>query len=166
MAIWPWYGALVHPPRSMMPRFLQVQDYKNVIRWMKQVGARPAVERGKKMVNRTFRQAVNRKLRERHVPATSTPGRRTSSKRRASLQALSLLWTGEGHSTRTAPITRPKEAAPCPPTSSSPCSTRIGVFRLRLFFRRHRSPVRKDMDCSASSCSPSCRIAAARLARA
>ena len=33
--------------------FLQVQDYTNVIRWMKQVGARPAVERGK-MVNRTF----------------------------------------------------------------------------------------------------------------
>jgi len=44
--------------------FLQVQEYKNVIRWMKQVGARPGVKRGQ-MVNRTFGKPESQ-LRERH----------------------------------------------------------------------------------------------------
>ncbi|MFH1518731.1 MAG: glutathione-dependent disulfide-bond oxidoreductase, partial [Pseudomonadota bacterium] len=44
--------------------FLQVESYTNVIRWMKQVGARPAVRRGQ-MVNRTFGKP-EMQLHERH----------------------------------------------------------------------------------------------------
>jgi GST-like protein len=44
--------------------FLEVHEYKNVIRWMKEVGARPAVRRGA-MVNRTFGKPESQ-LRERH----------------------------------------------------------------------------------------------------
>ncbi len=64
MAIWPWYGALVTGAVYDAGEFLQVQDYTNVIRWMKQVGARPAVKRGQ-MVNRTFGKPESQ-LRERH----------------------------------------------------------------------------------------------------
>ena len=64
MAVWPWYGALVTGAVYDAGEFLQVQDYTNVIRWMKQVGARPAVRRGQ-MVNRTFGKPESQ-LRERH----------------------------------------------------------------------------------------------------
>ncbi len=53
MAIWPWYGngmlngASYNDPR----KFLQTHDYKNLTRWTKEIGERPAVKRGR-MVNR------------------------------------------------------------------------------------------------------------------
>jgi len=64
MAIWPWYGVLVTGALYDAGEFLQVQEYRNVIRWMKEVGARPAVRRGA-MVNRTFGKPESQ-LRERH----------------------------------------------------------------------------------------------------
>src|SRR6187397_2562576 len=53
MAIWPWYGngmlngASYNDPR----KFLQTHEYKNLTRWTKEIGERPAVKRGR-MVNR------------------------------------------------------------------------------------------------------------------
>ena len=44
--------------------FLSVKDYKNVLRWTDEVGARPAVKRGR-MVNRTFGDPASQ-LHERH----------------------------------------------------------------------------------------------------
>lgn len=64
MAIWPWYGALVKGLVYEAGEFLQVQDYKNVMRWTDQIGARPAVKRGR-MVNRVVGDPASQ-LRERH----------------------------------------------------------------------------------------------------
>src|ERR1700735_1515358 len=53
MAIWPWYGnGLINGASYNDPRkFLQAHEYKNVTRWTKEIGERPAVERGR-TVNR------------------------------------------------------------------------------------------------------------------
>ena len=64
IAIWPWYGALVTGQVYNAGEFLQVADYKNVIRWTEQVGARPAVKRGR-MVNRSY-GPLEEQLHERH----------------------------------------------------------------------------------------------------
>ena len=64
MAIWPWYGALAAGVVYDAGEFLQVHEYKNVQRWRKQIGERPAVQRGR-MVNRTFGEPETQ-LRERH----------------------------------------------------------------------------------------------------
>jgi GSH-dependent disulfide-bond oxidoreductase len=64
IAIWPWYGALVTGQVYNAGEFLQVADYKNVMRWMETVGARPAVKRGR-MVNRSY-GPPEEQLRERH----------------------------------------------------------------------------------------------------
>jgi GST-like protein len=53
IAVWPWYGALAKGVLYEAGEFLQVQDYKHVNRWADQIGARPAVKRGR-MVNRVF----------------------------------------------------------------------------------------------------------------
>ena len=53
MAVWPWYGALAKGVLYESGEFLQVQEYRNVNRWADQIGARPAVKRGR-MVNRVF----------------------------------------------------------------------------------------------------------------
>jgi GST-like protein len=50
MATAPWYGALVKGLAYDAAEFLQVADYKNVMRWVDQIFARPAVQRGR-MVN-------------------------------------------------------------------------------------------------------------------
>ena len=66
MAIWPWYGngmlngASYNDPR----KFLQTHEYKNLTRWTKEIGERPAVKRGR-MVNRTSGPPEGQ-LRERH----------------------------------------------------------------------------------------------------
>jgi GST-like protein len=66
MAIWPWYGngmlngASYNDPRT----FLQTHDYKNLTRWTKEIGERPAVKRGR-MVNRT-NGPPEEQLHERH----------------------------------------------------------------------------------------------------
>jgi len=64
MAIWPWYGALVKGLVYDAGEFLQVQEYKNVLRWTDQLAARPAVKRGR-MVNRVTGDPASQ-LRERH----------------------------------------------------------------------------------------------------
>lgn len=64
MAVWPWYGALVKGLVYDAGEFLQVQDYTNVIRWTDQIGARPAVKRGR-MVNRVMGDPASQ-LHERH----------------------------------------------------------------------------------------------------
>ena len=64
IAIWPWYGALAKGLLYGGGEFLQVQDYKNVIRWTDMVGERPAVKRGR-MVNR-MQGDPKSQLRERH----------------------------------------------------------------------------------------------------
>ncbi|MBV8850929.1 MAG: glutathione-dependent disulfide-bond oxidoreductase [Methylobacteriaceae bacterium] len=64
MAIWPWYGGLAKGVLYEAGEFLQVQDYKNVQRWAKAVGERPAVKRGR-MVNR-INGDPSSQLHERH----------------------------------------------------------------------------------------------------
>ena len=64
MAIWPWYGALVKGLVYEAGEFLAVEDYKNVIRWTGQIGARPAVKRGR-MVSRVMGDPASQ-LHERH----------------------------------------------------------------------------------------------------
>ena len=65
IAVWPWYGGLV---KGLLygesARFLQVQEYKNVMRWDEAIAKRPAVERGRK-VNRISGEPSSQ-LHERH----------------------------------------------------------------------------------------------------
>jgi len=52
IAIWPWYGAVASGQAyDDAARFLGLDDYTHVHRWIAQVGARPAVQRGRR-VNR------------------------------------------------------------------------------------------------------------------
>lgn len=64
IAVWPWYGGFVKGWLYEGAEFLQVQEYKNVLRWANQIGDRPAVQRGR-MVNRTFGEPSSQ-LHERH----------------------------------------------------------------------------------------------------
>ena len=61
IAIWPWYGGVVNGSvygSAGAAEFLQVQEYKHLIRWQQQIEDRPAVQRGK-IVN-------SEELKERH----------------------------------------------------------------------------------------------------
>ncbi|MDE2504648.1 MAG: glutathione-dependent disulfide-bond oxidoreductase [Burkholderiales bacterium] len=53
MAIWPWYGQLVLGSLYGAAEFLQVQEYRHVLRWARELEAREPVQRGRR-VNRTF----------------------------------------------------------------------------------------------------------------
>lgn len=64
MAIWPWYGVLTQGKVYGAAEFLDVQSYKNVVRWTDEIAARPAVKRGR-IVNRSFGDPAEQ-LRERH----------------------------------------------------------------------------------------------------
>ena len=64
MAIWPWYGQLALGRLYEAGEFLDVESYKHVQRWTKEIDARPAVKRGR-MVNRAFGDP-SLQLRERH----------------------------------------------------------------------------------------------------
>jgi GST-like protein len=65
IATWPWYGGLA---RGLLygesGTFLDVQSYKNVQRWTKQIAQRPAVKRGR-IVNRISGDPASQ-LHERH----------------------------------------------------------------------------------------------------
>jgi GSH-dependent disulfide-bond oxidoreductase len=70
MAIWPWYGvlttgALYSGEGLDAAKFLDAQSYRNVVRWTEEIGARPAVQRGR-MVNR-ISGPLEQQLRERHA---------------------------------------------------------------------------------------------------
>ncbi|WP_231759615.1 glutathione-dependent disulfide-bond oxidoreductase [Microbulbifer elongatus] len=64
MAIWPWYGAVVKNKAYDAAEFLEAHTYKNVNRWVDEIGERPAVKRGS-MVNRTWGEPEEQ-LHERH----------------------------------------------------------------------------------------------------
>jgi GST-like protein len=64
MAIFPWYGNLALGRQYNAGEFLDVASYKNVVAWAENLGARPAVKRGR-MVNRTSGEP-HEQLRERH----------------------------------------------------------------------------------------------------
>ncbi|GFE49067.1 thiol:disulfide oxidoreductase [Roseobacter cerasinus] len=64
MVTWPWYGRTARGESYDAGEFLSVHEYTNVIRWEKQIGARPAVQRGV-MVNRTS-GPLDGQLHERH----------------------------------------------------------------------------------------------------
>ena len=64
MAVWPWYGGMAKGLMYEGGEFLSVQDYKHLQRWTDAIGARPAVQRGRK-VNRVFGEPADQ-LRERH----------------------------------------------------------------------------------------------------
>lgn len=64
MAVWPWYGALVMGTLYGAAEFLQVNEYRHVLRWANDIAARPAVVRGR-MVNRVSGDAESQ-LHERH----------------------------------------------------------------------------------------------------
>ncbi|TRD22438.1 glutathione-dependent disulfide-bond oxidoreductase [Palleronia caenipelagi] len=61
MATFPWYGRTAFGESYEAGEFLSVHEYENVLRWAKDIDARPAVQRGK-LVNNT------KGLRERHAP--------------------------------------------------------------------------------------------------
>ena len=64
MAVYPWYGILVRGNLYDAQEFLDVESYKNVIRWAEEIQARPAVQRGSR-VNRAWGPEEERLL-ERH----------------------------------------------------------------------------------------------------
>ncbi len=66
IAIWPWYGVLALGKQYEAGDFLDVTSYKNVQRWTKEIGVRPAVERGR-MINRTWGEDKEQ-MPERHGP--------------------------------------------------------------------------------------------------
>lgn len=74
MALYPWYSGLMSGTvYGSAAQFLGLADYKNIVRWIDDVGARPAVQRGL-MVNKTS-GPPERQLHERHDAsdfATST----------------------------------------------------------------------------------------------
>lgn len=64
IAIWPWYGNLVINNAYEAAEFLQVHEYKNVVRWAKMLNEREGVQRGR-IVNRAFGEEWE-KVSERH----------------------------------------------------------------------------------------------------
>lgn len=67
MAIWPWYGQLVLGSLYGAAEFLSVDSYTHVLRWAKELAARPGVIRGR-MINRPPSNDAPG-LRERHCAA-------------------------------------------------------------------------------------------------
>lgn len=64
MAIWPWYGCLVLGDVYDAAEFLSVHEYPHLLRWAKEIGARTAVRRGRR-VNQ-ISDDPTKALRERH----------------------------------------------------------------------------------------------------
>ena len=64
IAVWPWYGGLAKGLLYGAGEFLAVHEYKNVNRWADEIGARPAVKRGR-IVNR-LQGDPSAQLHERH----------------------------------------------------------------------------------------------------
>ena len=64
MAIWPWYGGILANNSYGAAEFLDAASYTNVNRWSKEIAARPAVQRGRR-VNKVS-GAPEDQLAERH----------------------------------------------------------------------------------------------------
>ncbi len=73
MAIWPWYGALTLGELYGAAEFLDVESYRHARRWATEIGARPAVARGRR-VNRVWGDPAEQ-LRERHHRSDFSSGR-------------------------------------------------------------------------------------------
>jgi GST-like protein len=67
MAVWPWYGAMAKGQLYGAGEFLQVHEYRNVLRWTDAIAQRPGARRGR-MVNRTWGDPASQ-LHERHDAA-------------------------------------------------------------------------------------------------
>jgi len=67
IAIFPWYGVLAIGDLYNAQEFLDVGSYTHVQRWAKEIDARPAVQRGRR-VNKTW-GPESEQLRERHDAA-------------------------------------------------------------------------------------------------
>ena len=67
MAVWPWYGVLCTGDLYNGQEFLDVTSYTHVQRWAKDIEARPAVQRGRR-VNKTWGPEEERVV-ERHSAA-------------------------------------------------------------------------------------------------
>ncbi len=65
IAVWPWYGGMVKGWMYGAAEFLQVQEYKHVLRWADAIHVRPAAQRGR-MVNRMSGE-LSSQLHERHA---------------------------------------------------------------------------------------------------
>jgi len=65
IAIWPWYGGVVENAVYEAAEFLEAHTYTHLNRWVKEIGQREAVVRGK-IVNRTWGNDLSLQLRERH----------------------------------------------------------------------------------------------------
>lgn len=65
IAVWPWYGGVVLNRVYDAAEFLAAGEYGNVIRWARQIGARPAVKRGR-IVNRVWGDE-GAQMKERHA---------------------------------------------------------------------------------------------------
>ena len=64
IATWPWYGVLCLGKQYNAGKFLDVDSYKNMQRWTREIGQREAVIRGR-AVNRSIGEK-NEQLQERH----------------------------------------------------------------------------------------------------
>ncbi|MBJ7445550.1 MAG: glutathione-dependent disulfide-bond oxidoreductase [Sphingobium sp.] len=64
IAIWPWYGGVVLGRAYDAAEFLDAGSYTNLLRWARQIDARPAVTRGRK-VNK-INGPLDGQLHERH----------------------------------------------------------------------------------------------------
>ena len=49
IAIWPWYGTIVLNETYGAAEFLNAESYQNVMRWAREIAARPAVIKGRKV---------------------------------------------------------------------------------------------------------------------
>ena len=67
IATWPWYGNLVLGNLYSASEFLDVESYSHVLRWAKDILARPAVQRGR-IVNRSWGEEWEQ-VPERHCAA-------------------------------------------------------------------------------------------------
>ena len=65
IAVWPWYGALALGLVYDAAEFLSTHEYSHLMRWAREIEARPAVQRGR-LVNRTWGEI---ELPERHSAA-------------------------------------------------------------------------------------------------
>ncbi|MDI3263265.1 MAG: glutathione-dependent disulfide-bond oxidoreductase [Fulvimonas sp.] len=73
IACWPWYGQLVLGRLYDAAEFLAVHEYTHVLRWAREIDARPAVIRGRR-VNR-ITGAPEEQLPERHDASDFAPRR-------------------------------------------------------------------------------------------
>lgn len=56
IAIWTWYGMVISGEAYDAAEFLQVHEYKNLIRWQQLIAQRPAVQRGRKVNSNEMRE--------------------------------------------------------------------------------------------------------------